>query len=61
VVNKNMLEQEPQLPKQPENVQPQITQLQPEKVQARAKIAQPDKNVVVPKYICLANERFKDE
>jgi hypothetical protein len=56
-----MLEQEPQLPKQPENVQPQITQLQPEKVQARAKIAQPDKNVVVPKYICLANERFKDE
>lgn len=45
-----------QPPKQQQNVQAHAA-----RVQTQSKIVKPDKNVIVPKYVCFVNERQEGE
>jgi len=52
-----MSKQEPQSPQPAPQKSPKGVDSQFVKAQAQSKIAKPDKNVIVPKYVCFANER----
>ena len=41
--------------------QQQNVKVQAAKVETQPKMAKPDKNVAVPKYVCFANERREGE
>jgi hypothetical protein len=53
-----MSKQNRQSPQPVSQKSPQKIDLQIAKAHAQSKIAKPDKNVIVPKYVCFANERL---